>query len=276
MEAEPDTGVGLVSPLISVITVSFNAAATIEDTLASTAAQSMAGIEHIVVDGGSTDRTMAIVEKHRPRLGAVTSGPDQGIYDAMNKGLAAARGEYVAYLNADDYYASADALRSLHDAAARQELDVVWGNVVQVRDGGLPVRLISARTFSPQLLTYGIMPPHPGLLARTQVLRELGGFQSSFRSAGDFELMLRLFQRNGVKFDTVATTTTAMRIGGQSTSGFRSYSMTTAEVLRALRENDRPSEPLRVNSRYAWRAMELAHGSWLAISGRRYGTDWFR
>src|SRR5262245_60897478 len=121
----------------SVVTVCFNSAATIADTLSSVAAQEGAEVEHIVVDGASTDGTVEVIRGHRWKPARVISEPDRGIYDAMNKGIAAATGEVVGFLNADDVFASTAALRSIVDAFEDPATDAVYGDLVYVRGNDL-------------------------------------------------------------------------------------------------------------------------------------------
>ena len=132
----------IADPKISVITVVRNGAATVEDTLRSVAAQDYPRVEHVVIDGASTDGTLDIVRRHRDKIAAFRSEPDRGMYDAMNKGLALATGEIVGFLNADDVYADSNVLREIADTLRATEVDACYGDLVYVRrtDAGKVVR----------------------------------------------------------------------------------------------------------------------------------------
>ena len=262
--------------LLSVITVAFNSARTIEDTIQSVRAQRGADFEHIIIDGGSTDGTMEIVNRYRDRLAAVISEPDKGIYDAMNKGVALARGTFLGCLNSDDYFASPTSLAAVGDALAPGGCDCVWGDLVHVNAAGKPVRLMSGRGFGPSLLRLAIMPPHPTFYARTEAIRAVGGFNPGYRIAGDFDLIIRLFQLPGFTGRHVDRIITAMRLGGVSTDGLKATRAVSAEMLRAMRANALAPTAAGVFARYPLKAKELLLGRALALQGRRFAAGYWR
>ena len=168
---------------ISVITVCFNSQATIERSIQSVVAQQWPAVEHIVIDGGSTDGTLAILERFRPHLAALVSEPDKGIYDAMNKGLARATGEVVCFLNADDQYADAHVLAEVAQQMHTHQLDALVADVGFFKAGD-PTRMIRryrSDRFSPQKLAWGWMPAHPGLFLTREVLQRVGKFKTDYR-----------------------------------------------------------------------------------------------
>lgn len=263
-------------PLLSVITVAFNSARTIEDTIQSVRAQRNADFEHVIVDGGSTDGTMEIVERYRDGLAAVVSEPDRGIYDAMNKGVALARGMFLGCLNSDDYFASSLSLASIQNALAGGDLDCVWGDLVHVDATGRPVRLMSGRIFRPSLFRFAIMPPHPTFYARTEAIRAVGGFNSSYKIAGDFDLMVRLFNRPEFTGRHIDKIITAMRVGGVSTDGLGATRISSGELLNVLRSNAVQLTHLGVRARYPLKIKELLFGKALSVLGRRFPTGVWR
>lgn len=151
--------------LISIITVALNSAKTVEDTIRSVLFQTHSNIEYIIIDGGSKDNTVSIIEKYATLFGKrlkYVSEPDFGIYDAMNKGMGIATGYIVVFLNSDDYFKDIDVLDRIAATFEKKETDAVFGNVFYVRNfGGRIVRSYSGKHFRPWLLRYGIMPPHP-------------------------------------------------------------------------------------------------------------------
>ena len=223
----------------SIITAVRNSAATIGAALESVERQTYPDIEHIVVDGLSTDGTMEIVRKHSARLAKVVSERDSGIYDAFNKGLRLATGEVVAFLNADDVYAAPDVLQSVHDVFERSQASAVFGDVEFVRpeDPGRVVRHYSSERFSSGRLRYGWMPAHPSLFIKRRLIEQFGGFDASYRIAGDFELVARLFGRERIDFEYLPRVFVTMRTGGASTRGIRSTMTINREILRACRHN---------------------------------------
>jgi glycosyltransferase involved in cell wall biosynthesis len=245
-------------PMVSVVTVCFNAAATIGDALASVATQTYPHVQHIVVDGGSRDATMVIVGQF-PHVASAVSEPDRGIYDAMNKGLARADGEIVCFLNADDKYAHPDALARAARLMADDGLDAVFGDVEFFRAEG-PERVIrrySSHKFSPATIADGWMPAHPALFMRRAVFEAVGPFKTDYRIAGDFEFIARAFGPGELRYRYVPEVFVRMRTGGVSTSGLRGTILLNREVLRACRENGIETNWLRILSKYPAKLIEL-------------------
>lgn len=256
---------------LSVITVSLNAASTIARTIDSVQAQTGVLIEHIVVDGGSTDGTMEIVMGRRQGFAQVVSEPDRGLYDAMNKGLALARGKLTGFLNADDAYASPDALGRLIDAWQRSNADAVYGDVLQVDALDRPLRMISGGAFSPDKLRRGLMPPHPSFYARTKILREAGGFNTDYAIAADFDLVARTFAMRDFHAVYVPTIVANMRVGGVSTRNLKATRLATAEILKSCKANGIDATPWSVLSRYPLKAREVLGGRLMRMRGYQAG-----
>ena len=226
--------------LISVVTASFNSFNTILDTLKSVASQSYNNVEHICIDGGSTDGTQEIIENYPSCSISLISEPDFGIYDAMNKGIQRSTGDVVGILNSDDFYLSDDLLYEVAALfKADQELEVVFGDVDFVNDDDLlhPVRRYSAGNFKPWMFRFGLMPPHPAVFVRRSAYQRVGFYKLGYIIAADFDFLIRLLLIDGAKYKTVDKTFVRMRIGGVSTSGFKSNFIATREMKRSLREN---------------------------------------
>ena len=234
---------------ITVVTVCRNASATIEDTLRSVAAQDYPNIEHIVIDGGSTDDTLEIVKRF-PHVTSIVTEPDEGIYDAMNKGLGLARGDAVGFLNSDDFFSRTDSLSIL--AAGLEGVDAVVANVALVaRDDISRVkRFYSIRGYRTWMLRFGHMPPHPTLYVRTPLIRSLGGFDKAYRIAGDFEFVVRLILKCAAKIRYVPQTIVGFRAGGVSTKNIRAKVVMNQEILHALQENGVSTSTAQLYLRY--------------------------
>jgi glycosyltransferase involved in cell wall biosynthesis len=209
---------------LSIITVCFNSERTIGDTLKSVAGQDWEDFEHIIVDGASTDGTMVIVEAHRHSRLRTVSEPDSGIYDAMNKGVALARGDYVQFLNSDDFLLRPDALSLVAARVEASGADCIFADTqfvagVEARHGG---RYYSARDFDLWWLRIGAMPPHPSAFMKRELMLKLGLFDTRYRLAADFDLIARALLREHASWTTLPCALVAFRSGGISTAGLSS------------------------------------------------------
>ena len=227
---------------ISVVTPTYNSAATIADTLRSIAAQTHPDIEHLVIDGGSGDATLEIVQSHGGPDRKVVCEPDRGIYDAMNKGLAMATGDIVGFLNSDDMYADSQTLERVAQAMRDPQVDLVYGDIVFVaeRDTSRVVRLWTSRPYVAGLCSRGWMPPHPSLYVRRAVYAKHGGYDLAFPAAADFEMALRLLDIERLRSAYVPSVQVRMRMGGQSTRSLRNIAAGSREVSRACRKHGLP------------------------------------
>jgi len=225
---------------ISIVTVAYNSAATIADTLRSVAAQSHGDIEHLVIDGASKDNTLHVVRAYGAHVSKLLSEPDRGIYDAMNKGLALATGDFVGFLNADDMLASPDAVASIARAAAAPGTGAVCGDLVYVRKDRPEevVRCWRCGPFAPARLRYGWMPPHPTLYVRRSLVSELGPFDTQLRIAADYDFILRYLGRSGMQVGYVPEVLVKMRMGGASNRSLQAMLSKSREDLIALKKND--------------------------------------
>ena len=225
---------------ITVITVTYNSAKTIVESLVSVAGQSHPDIEHIVVDGGSTDGTLELIAANNERVALLISEPDQGIYDAMNKGLRRATGDMVGFLNSDDSFSSPDVIALLVKHAAERNADAVFGDLVYVdpeRTQPL-VRYWQAGSFTVAKLRCGWMPPHPTLYVRRTVFDRIGFFDEALRIAADYEFMLRLLTCTELNVIYIPTVLVRMRVGGASNVSLAAMIRKSKEDLTALRRNE--------------------------------------
>ena len=245
---------------ISIITVCYNSAATVRGTIESVLSQSYSNVEHVIVDGGSTDRTLKILAEYQGRIARVISEPDQGLYDAMNKGIRAATGEVIGILNSDDFFEAPDVLANVADEfAASPDTDIVFGDVVFVRPGDLDavVRHYSSRRFRRWKLRFGWMPPHPATFVRSGVYDRCGGYCLDYKIAADYEMFVRWLLRYRLNFRRLDRVIVRMRTGGASTAGLRSSLVLNAEIVRACRENGVYTNLAFVLSKLPFKLLEL-------------------
>jgi glycosyltransferase involved in cell wall biosynthesis len=245
-------------PLISVITVCYNSAATLERTLQSVADQDYKRIEHIVIDGASTDGTMRLVEEHGQHLAAIISEPDEGIYDAMNKGLELATGDIICFLNSDDHYSHSNVLLEVAQKFKSYEVDALFGDAIFF-DPDEPSRVIrhySSKHFSPRKLSWGWMPAHPALFFRKHIYDCYGRYKIDYRIAGDFDLIARIFKDGDIKFHYFPEVIVRMATGGISTRGWRSTLILNQEILRACHENNIDTCIYKILCRYPKKIFE--------------------
>lgn len=206
---------------ISVITVCYNAADTIESTIQSVLEQDYPHIEYLVIDGGSTDGTVEKVHAYLNRIDRFTSERDNGMYDALNKGLSACTGDIIALLHADDIYASPHVLSGV--AKRIGQADAVYGDLEYVkRDSpATAVRIWKSGSYTKGSFKWGWMPPHPAFFLRKSVYDKHGNFDTRFKSAADYELMLRMVHKYGIEVVYWPETLVKMRLGGKSNATLR-------------------------------------------------------
>lgn len=246
-------------PLISIITVSYNSEKTIERTLRSVASQTYAPVEHIVIDGASTDATRDIIERNRQGLAHFESTPDRGMYDAINKGLRLARGEIIGLMHSDDLFAHDAVLAEIAAQFADTEVDGIYGDAVffSPTASHKTVRWYSSANFSPARLAWGWMPAHPTLYLRKQVYAELGEFKTDYAIAADYDFVCRLFLRKHFRMLYVPKVLVKMQSGGISTRGWKTKIQLNREVVRACRENGISTNLLKVLTKYPAKFLEL-------------------
>lgn len=221
------------------ITAVYNRHQTVGQALDSVLSQSYPAVESIVIDGASTDGTLAVLEPYRPRLGVLISERDQGIYDALNKGLTHATGDVVGFLHADDVYEDREVLAKVAVAFRDPSVDAVYGDLVYVRHDDISkvIRYWKSGPYDHAALSRGWMPPHPTFYVRRSVYERLGGFNTRYRIAADYDTVLRFLAVGKIGVAYVPEVLVRMRVGGISNRSLKTIFRKSREDMNVLKLN---------------------------------------
>lgn len=250
---------------ISIITVSYNSAKTIKDTIDSVLRQKYSDYEYLVVDGASKDGTVDVIREYEPKFeGRMrwVSESDRGIYDAMNKGIKMATGDVVGILNSDDFFTDIDVFeRVAKEFEAGTALEAIYGDVHFVKDEDLTkcTRYYSSSYFRPWLLRFGFMPAHPSFYVRKEIYEKYGLYDLQFRTSSDFEMMVRLFAKNKINAKYIPMDFVTMRAGGESTAGVEAKKKVNRDIASSLKKHGIYTCQAFQWVRYAWKVIELAY-----------------
>lgn len=222
---------------ISIITITYNSAKTVQRALASVQEQTYPDIEHIIVDGASTDGTKEIIEAYAKKHQNVRwkSEKDSGIYDALNKGIGMATGDVIGFLHSDDKLYSPDSIGQIAAAFLTSETDVVYGDL-QYCNGQRVVRRWKSNDFHPRALKYGWMPPHPTVYVRSKVYQEVGLYDDGFHISADYDMILRIFTA-GYQTRYIPEVLVSMETGGASNRNAKARLSKTQEDFLVLKKN---------------------------------------
>jgi glycosyltransferase involved in cell wall biosynthesis len=244
---------------ISLLTVSYNSAATIKDTIESIRSQDYPDIEYIVVDGNSTDNTLQIIKENESVIDRWISEPDHGIYDAMNKALNMATGEVVGILNSDDFYSTATILSQVAAAFRDPSVDSVFGDLVFVDPQNLKrvVRRYSSARWKPEKFARGFMPAHPTFFVRRKYYQQFGVFKTDYKIAADYELLIRFLYVHRLTYKYLPINMVTMRKGGVSSNGIKSNIVLNNEIIRGCRENGISTNVFKIYPKYFIKLFEL-------------------
>lgn len=238
----------LTTPLVSIVTAVRNGQDGILTTIESVAQQDLDGVEHVIVDGASTDRTVQIAQDFG--VATLISERDHGVYEAFNKGINLSRGEWIGFLGAGDRFTRPGALATLVSAAEDASVHAVFADLVLVNPATQKVvRYYRSSSFSPARIASGYMPAHPTLLLRRDVYAQLGGYDPAYRIAGDFEFVVRAFGLHALKYSYVPEVLVSMADGGLSNRGLKSKLLITREMVHACRRHGVASGWVRLAAR---------------------------
>jgi glycosyltransferase len=227
---------------VSIITATYNSATTITACIDSVLNQSYADIEYIIMDGGSEDDTIKIIAeaaKLNPNI-IFKSEPDNGIYDALNKGIARATGAIIGFVHSDDFLAATDVISSIVETFDTENADGVYGDLHYVAFDNTDniIRNWVSKPYKKKLLKNGWMPAHPTLFLKKEIYDTYGLFNMSYKIAADYDFILRVFQQKNLKFFYLEKTIIKMRVGGVSNKSFKNIVQKTKEDFKAIKDNN--------------------------------------
>jgi len=229
---------------VSIITIAYNSSETIEDTIKSVVAQDYSNVEYVIIDGGSTDETLSIIDKYKDSISTIVSEPDKGIYDAMNKGVQNATGDIIGILNSDDIYANDSVISDIVKAIGSR--DSVYADLVYVdRENTEKInRYWQSGEYKDGLFKKGWMPPHPTFFLKKSCYDKFGTYNLKLKSAADYELMLRMLHKHKISVAYLPKVITKMRVGGQSNVTLKNRLKANKEDRMAWTINDLRPGPL--------------------------------
>lgn len=224
---------------ISVITAVYNRVATLGEALRSVREQSWPNTEHIVIDAGSTDGTLAVLEQHKAGIAKLVSERDEGVYDALNKGIGHASGDVIGFMHADDAFATRHSLARVASAFEDPSIGAVYGDLVYVRkdDASRVVRYWRSGPYRREQLAQGWMPPHPTFYVRRDIYSRFGTFDTRYRISADYENMLRILWGGHIRAAYIPEVLVRMRTGGMSNGSLINVLRKSCEDFTALRQN---------------------------------------
>lgn len=244
---------------ISIITATYNSAAHIADCVKSVNDQTYDDIEHIIIDGASSDDTLEIIKSIPNRVAKIVSEPDKGIYDAMNKGIKAATGDVIGILNSDDFFTSDDVISAIFFAFENNDIDAVYGDVHYVNPENLNkcVRYYSSAVFKPSLFKFGLMPAHPSFYVKRSCYEKYGVYSLDYKIASDFDLLIRFLYTHKIKYRYLKKDFVTMRTGGESTKNLNNRMLLNKEDLKACRKYGITTNMFMIMFKYVYKIFEL-------------------
>ncbi|MGL5964208.1 MAG: glycosyltransferase family 2 protein [Fusobacteriaceae bacterium] len=233
---------------VSIITASYNSDKYIEDTIKSVLSQTYKDIEYIIIDGGSKDKTIDIIKKYEAQFNGKlkwVSEKDKGIYDAMNKGINLSTGDIVGLINSDDYLADENVIKKIVQKISEEKADLIYGDLdfIKENEKNTIVRKWKSGIYKKGIFKRGWHPAHPTLYLTKDFYKKIGNFSLDYKIAADFDLMLRMFEKNNPKVAYLEEVMVKMRVGGVSTGGFKSKVIIAKECSKAWKKNNL-SKPL--------------------------------
>lgn len=225
---------------VSIITATYNSKDTIKDTLESINKQTYPNIEHIVVDGLSIDNTLSLVKTYGDRVSICISEKDNGIYDALNKGIELATGDIIGFLHSDDIFAKDNAIELIVNELTNSQASSVYSDIEYVKknNNNCVIRRWRSGEYKPSKLKYGWMPPHPTFYMRKECYRRLGGFDTSLRISADYDAMLRYLLDSEMKTTYIPTVLVKMKVGGESNRNLKNILLKSKEDLSVIKHHN--------------------------------------
>jgi glycosyltransferase involved in cell wall biosynthesis len=243
---------------VSIITVVYNNVCGISSAVESVISQNYLNIEYIVIDGGSTDGTIDIIEKYQDKISVFISEKDSGIYDALNKGIANSTGDVIGILHSDDRFCSIHTVSNMMNKIDRSKSEICFSDMVIVDNlSGKVLRYYMANYFKRWMFRIGWMPPHPTCFIKKSLFDEFGMYSTDYKIAGDFDLLVRFFYSRKIKWSYLDQISIKMSEGGVSNSGWQSKRLIFNEISRSLKSNGIWSLSIFQLARYIIRMLEI-------------------
>ena len=224
---------------ISIITITYNSESTLEQTIQSVVNQSYPDIEYIIVDGKSNDNSLNIIEKYKSHITSIVSEKDAGLYDALNKGIELATGEVIGFLHSDDFYINNQVIQKYANTFLKTQCDAVYSDLYYVDRTNTDsiIRKWKSGKYHPTSFKNGWMPPHPTFFVKKEMYSKYGKFNLDFKSAADYELMLRFILKHKIKIAYLPEYTINMRVGGKSNLTLKNRVFANLEDRLAWKKN---------------------------------------
>ena len=225
---------------VSIITATWNSEATIQTALESLCLQDYPNIEHIVVDGKSSDDTLGLVKKYGLETVKVISETDEGLYYALNKGISLSSGDIVGFLHSDDIFASKDTISNIVTFFKKNECDAVYGDLEYVANGNVDrvIRFWKSRQYNPSIIRSGWMPPHPTFFMKREHYKNFGSFNTIYRISADYDALLRYLLSEVLVVQYIPIVVSKMRVGGVSNRSIRNVILKMSEDVRIMKHHE--------------------------------------
>jgi glycosyltransferase involved in cell wall biosynthesis len=243
--------------LISIITVCFNSEKTIRSTIESVINQDYNEIEYIIIDGGSSDRTLNIVREYETKINKIISEKDEGMYDAINKGIKLSNGVFVGILNSDDEFYSNDILSKISKFLKKNpRLDAIYGDII-FENKGKTIRHYNAKSWNKYKFEWGFMPPHPSFYCKRNIFYQLGFYRTDFEIASDYELLIRYLRIFNINYAYMPNIFVKMKLGGKSTKNIFANIKLNREIKKACHLNGLSTNYFKIFSKYFIKVFEF-------------------
>jgi len=244
---------------VTIITVCYNSAKTIQETIESVLSQDYQNIEYIIIDGLSSDGTLDIIKDFGPQISKFISEKDKGLYDAMNKGISLATGDIIGIINSDDIYAHNKVISQVISKFEQKNIDIVYGDLYYFKTGfpNRALRYYRGGVFSLARVSYGLMPPHPTFFIKRNVYGKYGKFDTTYTLSADFDLILRFLGLHKVPFEYIPEVLVKMRTGGKSTSSLKRTLIMNQEDLHSCKKNGVKTNPFKFYLKYLFKIFHI-------------------
>ena len=247
---------------VSIITVVYNRADVIRDTIESVLSQTYKNIEYIIIDGASTDCTMDVANEYKDRITKIISEPDRGLYDAINKGIRLATGDIVGLIHSDDFYLDNLVIQRVVDTFKKENKDMLFADLLYIKGDNKDkvLRYYSSKNFKVDKLKYGMMPPHPTLFVKKEIYEKYGLYKIDYKIAADLEMFVRLLLVNKLSFSYIHLPIVKMRVGGISSGGLIRKIECNIEAIRAIKSNGLHTNHIILLKKYPVKILEIIKG----------------